>query len=876
MGIRIALAGNPNCGKTTMFNDLTGANQYVGNWPGVTVEKKEGKYTKDKDVTVTDLPGIYSLSPYSPEEIVARDYLLDGDPDVVINLIDATNLERNLYLTTQILELGLPVVIALNMMDLVEKNGDKIDVDKLSRELGCPIVPTSALKGRGMDELVKTAIELGKKGVPAAPQIRFSDEIETALAKIIDVLGSRVSSATARWFAIKVLEGEERTISQLKLTDADKKTVDAIRDALEAELDDDAESIVTSARYDEIASVVDDTVKKSTKGMSTTQKIDRVVTNRFLGLPIFIVIMFFVYWLAVSVGGGVVTDWANDGISGDGWLYTGGEAFDEATAEYEDAQAQITAYVENILGEDEVSGLPSDDSQEVIDALVLAEPEAPEDATDADAMAEYEDAVAEYDDAQATIAAFDEEAQAKHAVATMEVEGDDGEVEEQAITFADYQAALEVEEPDPSDGSWGLWIPGLGAIIGNALEAADVAPWLQSLVMDGIVAGVGAVIGFIPQMVILFLLLGFLELCGYMSRVAFIMDRIFRKFGLSGKSFIPMLIASGCGVPAVMATKTIENEKDRRMTIMTTTMIPCGAKMPIIALVFGAIASGNSDATWYVAPMFYFMGVIAIILSGIMLKKTKLFAGETTPFIMELPQYHMPGVKNILLSMWERVKGYIIKAGTIIFLSTIVIWFLMNFGDAGEGFGLLDSEAPDYMEYSLMAGLGNLLAWIFAPLGFANWQATATAVTGLVAKENVVATVGIITQLGDFGEADPQLWYGFAQMLSGSTAAIVAFCAFNLLCAPCFAAMGTIRQQQRSAKWFWITIGYMCGFAWCVGCMLYQFVGLALGEVSFGIWTVIAIIIAALMLFQIFRPMPNYDKKDEKVARKLETENEAA
>ena len=876
MGIRIALAGNPNCGKTTMFNDLTGANQYVGNWPGVTVEKKEGKYTKDKDVTVTDLPGIYSLSPYSPEEIVARDYLLDGDPDVVINLIDATNLERNLYLTTQILELGLPVVIALNMMDLVEKNGDKIDVDKLSRELGCPIVPTSALKGCGMDELVKTAIELAKKGVPAAPQIRFSDEIETALAKIIDVLGSRVSSATARWFAIKVLENEDRTIAQLKLTDSDKKTVDAIRDALETELDDDAESIVTSARYDEIAGVVDDTVKKSTKGMSTTQKIDRVVTNRFLGLPIFIVIMFFVYWLAVSVGGGVVTDWANDGISGDGWLYTGGEAFDEATAEYEDAQAQITAYVENILGEDEVSGLPSDDSQEVLDALALAEPEAPEDATDADAMAEYQDAVAEYDDAQATIAAFDEEAQANHAVATMEVEGDDGEVEEQAITFADYQAALEVEEPDPSDGSWGLWIPGLGAIIGNALEAADVAPWLQSLVMDGIVAGVGAVIGFIPQMVILFLLLGFLELCGYMSRVAFIMDRIFRKFGLSGKSFIPMLIASGCGVPAVMATKTIENEKDRRMTIMTTTMIPCGAKMPIIALVFGAIASGNSDATWYVAPMFYFMGVIAIIISGIILKKTKLFAGETTPFIMELPQYHMPGVKNILLSMWERVKGYIIKAGTIIFLSTIVIWFLMNFGDAGEGFGLLDSEAPDYMEYSLMAGLGNLLAWIFAPLGFANWQATATAVTGLVAKENVVATVGIITQLGDFGEADPQLWYGFAQMLGGSTAAIVAFCAFNLLCAPCFAAMGTIRQQQRSAKWFWITIGYMCGFAWCVGCMLYQFVGLALGEVSFSIWTVIAIIIAALMLFQIFRPMPNYDKKDEKVARKLETENEAA
>ncbi len=875
MGIRIALAGNPNCGKTTMFNDLTGANQYVGNWPGVTVEKKEGKYTKDKDITVTDLPGIYSLSPYSPEEIVARDYLLDGDPDVVVNLIDATNLERNLYLTTQIIDTGIPVVIALNMMDLVEKNGDKIDIDKLSKELGCPIVPTSALKGRGMDEVMKTAIELGKKGVPAAPTVRFSDEVETALAKIIDVLGSRVTPATARWYAIKVFENEDRTIEQLKLSAADLKSIDAIRTAVEDSLDDDAESIITSARYDEISDIVDGTVKKSAKGMTTTQKIDRVVTNRILGLPIFIVIMFFVYWLAVSVGGGVVTDWANDGISGDGWLYTGREAFDEATAEYEDAQSQVTAYVENILGKDEASDLPSDESQEVLDALAVEEPEAPEDTSDADAMAEYQDAVAEYEDAQATVAAFDEEAQAKNAVATMEVEGDDGSVEEQEITFDDYQAACEVEEPDASDGTWGLWIPGLGAIISDALESADVAPWLQSLVNDGIVAGVGAVIGFIPQMVILFLLLGFLELCGYMSRVAFIMDRIFRKFGLSGKSFIPMLIASGCGVPAVMSTKTIENEKDRRMTIMTTTMIPCGAKMPIIALVFGAIASGNSDATWYVAPMFYFMGVIAIIISGIMLKKTKLFAGETTPFIMELPQYHMPGVKSILLSMWERVKGYIVKAGTIIFLSTIVIWFLMNFGDAGSGFGLLDTEDPDYMEYSLMAGLGNLLAWIFAPLGFANWQATATAVTGLVAKENVVATVGIITQLADFGEADPQLWYGFAQMLGGSTAAIVAFCAFNLLCAPCFAAMGTIRQQQNSAKWFWITIGYMCGFAWCVGCMLYQFVGLALGEVSFSVWTVVAIVIAALMLFQIFRPMPKYDE-EKKSAGKLETEGEAA
>lgn len=864
MGICIALAGNPNCGKTTMFNDLTGANQYVGNWPGVTVEKKEGKYTRDKDVTITDLPGIYSLSPYSPEEIVARDYLLEGGPDAVINLVDATNLERNLYLTSQILNLGVPVVIALNMMDLVEKNGDKIDVDGLSRELGCPIVPTSALKGRGMEDVVKAAIDAARTEKSPASQMKFDAAVEEALVKIEGVLGDKVASNAARWYAIKLFEAEDKTIADLKLSQADLDAISAIRTSIEDDLDDDAESIITAERYDAISHVVDKTVKRTRTGLTTSQKIDRVVTNRWLGLPIFIVIMFFVYWLAVSVGGGVVTDWANDGISGDGWLYTGNAAFDEATEEYEDAHSQVVAYVENILGEDEESELPSDESQEVLDALAAEEPEALEDDADEDAVAEYEDAMAEYEEAQAIVADFDEQAQASHAVATMEVEDEDGNVEEQSITFADYQKALEVEEPDPSDGTWGLWIPGLGAIIADAMEAADVAPWLQSLVNDGIVSGVGAVIGFIPQMVILFLLLGILELCGYMSRVAFIMDRIFRKFGLSGKSFIPMLIASGCGVPAVMSTKTIENEMDRRMTIMTTTMIPCGAKMPIIALVFGALASGDSSATWYVAPMFYFLGVIAIILSGIMLKKTKLFAGEATPFVMELPEYHMPTVKSILLSMWERVKGYIIKAGTIIFLSTIVIWFLMNFGDAGEGFGLLDPDAPDYMEHSLMAGLGNLLAWIFAPLGFDNWQATATAVTGLVAKENVVATVGIITQLADYGEADPQLWFGFLQMLGGSTAAVVAFCAFNLLCAPCFAAMGTIRQQQNSPKWFWITIGYLCGFAWCVGTMLYQFVGLATGEVEFNVFTVVAIVIAAVMLFQIFRPMPKRGEKQEK------------
>lgn len=788
MGIRIALAGNPNCGKTTMFNDLTGASQYVGNWPGVTVEKKEGKYTRDKDVIITDLPGVYSLSPYSPEEIVTRDYLLDGGPDVVVNLVDATNLERNLYLTTQILDLGVPVVVALNMMDLVKKSGDKIDVAGLSKQLGCPIVETTALKGHGMAELMETAVKAAKAGKPAEPKMPFDAQVEEAITKIEGILGNRVSPATARWFAIKLFEGEERTVANMKLSAADLKAVEAIREEVENKLDDDAESIITSERYNAITHVIDKTMKRSHKGMTTTQKIDRVVTNRWLGLPIFVVVMALVYYLAISVGTGVVTDWANDGISGDGFLYTGGAAYEEAVGEWEESVAAA----------------------------------------------------------------------------------------EEAGASEEELALLAEEEPDASDGSWGLWIPGLGAVIGNALEAIDVAPWLQSLVMDGIVAGVGAVIGFIPQMIILFLLLALLEGCGYLARVAFIMDRVFRRFGLSGKSFIPMLVASGCGVPAVTATKTIENEKDRRMTIMTTTMIPCGAKMPIIALVFGAIAGGNTEATWWIAPLFYFLGVIAIIISGIMLKKTKMFAGPTSPFVMELPSYHMPTVKSILMSTWDRIKGYIVKAGTIIFLSTIVIWLLMNFGDAGEGFGLLDTEMDDYIQYSLMAGLGNGIGWIFAPLGFGDWQATVTSITGLVAKENVVATVGILTSLGDVGEADPTMWAAFAALFAGSVPAILAFCAFNLLCAPCFAAIGTIWREMGTAKWTWFTIGYMTIFAWCVGLMFYQFGGLLTGEIGFNVWTVVAIVVLAGMLFQIFRPMPTFDKKKDKVAGELEAEGSVA
>ncbi len=759
MAINIALAGNPNCGKTTMFNDLTGANQYVGNWPGVTVEKKEGKYRGDKEVVITDLPGVYSLSPYTPEEIVTRDYLMSGKPDVVVNLVDATNLERNLYLTTQIIDLGIPVVLALNMMDLVEKNGDSINVAELSRHLGCPVVETSALKGRGMDALMERAIAEAKKGTAPTTEFGFGQKVEEALAKVIDIAGARISGRHARWYAIKLLEGEHLTIDKLNLPAGELSKIAAVREALEDAEDDDAESIITNERYDAIGDVCAECVKKSPKAMTTTQKIDRVVTNRILGIPIFIVIMFLVYYISVSTVGTLVTDWANDGLFGDGWLYTNTEAYDAAVEEFE-----------GVL-----------------------------------------------------------------------------ETAEGAAAFE----AGEIEEPDPAD--YGLYHVGVPVVVGGWLEAVGAAPWVQSLVLDGIIAGVGAVIGFIPQLIVLFILLGFLEGCGYMARVAFIMDRIFRRFGLSGKSFIPMLIASGCGVPAVMATKTIENEKDRRMTIMTTTMIPCGAKLPIIALVFGALAGGDYEATWWVAPLFYFLGLAAIILSCIILKKFRAFAGEVAPFIMELPQYHLPTVKNVLLSMWERVRSYAVKAGTIIFLSSMVIWFLLNFGFYEGSFGLLDSEMDGYIQYSLMAGLGNLLAWVFVPLGFGNWESTVTSITGLVAKENVVATVGVITSLGEAGETDPSLWASFAAMLGGGSAAIMAFCAFNLLCAPCFAAIGTIRRQMMSAKWTWAAIGYMCAFAWCVGLMIYQFAGLATGEFAFGPFTALAVVVVAGMLFLLFR-----------------------
>ena len=770
MAINIALAGNPNCGKTTMFNSMTGANQYVGNWPGVTVEKKEGRYRADKEVVVTDLPGVYSLSPYTPEEIVTRDYLMSGKPDAVINLVDATNLERNLYLTTQIIDLGIPVVVALNMMDLVEKNGDKIDVDALAKRLGCPVVPTSALKGRGMEEVVKAAIEAGKKGAAPATTLRFTNEVEEALAQVIDVAGAAIKGRHARWYAIKLLEGEQLTIDALNLPAAALSKIAAIRERLEDAEDDDAESIITNERYDNITEVCDACVRKSPKTMTTTQKIDRVVTNRILGIPIFIVIMFLVYYISVSTVGTIVTDWANDGLFGDGWLYTGTEQYEAAVEEFE-----------GILETDE------------------------------------------------GVAAFE---------------------------------AGELEEPDPAD--YGFYHVGVPVVVGGWLESIGAAPWVQSLVLDGIIAGVGAVIGFIPQLIVLFILLGFLEGCGYMARVAFIMDRVFRRFGLSGKSFIPMLIASGCGVPAVMATKTIENEKDRRMTVMTTTFIPCGAKLPIIALLMGSIIGDSSTTAAWISPLFYFLGVFAVIASGLMLKKTKLFAGRPTPFVMELPAYHFPAIRSWALHVWERCWAFIKKAGTVIFASTVVVWFLSNFGSYNGSFGFLpamEGIPEEFMDYSVLAMLGNLVAWIFAPLGFSTWQATALTVSGLVAKENVVATAGSLLSVADAAETDPSLWTAFAGMFP-TMGACVAFGAFNLLCAPCFAAMGTIRNQMDSGKWTAIAIGYECVFAWVIGLFINQFYNLlVLGQ--FGIWTVVAIVLLVAMLFQIFRPMPKHAWTDE-------------
>ena len=756
--IRIALAENPNSGKTTLFNALTGSNQFVGNWPGVTVEKKEGKLKKYEGVIITDLPGIYSLSPYTLEEVVARNYLIGERPDAILNIVDATNLERNLYLTTQLVELGIPVVIALNMMDLVKKSGDKIDIDELSKQLKCKIVEISALKGTNVMDAAEAALKAAKE-TKTLPQHSFSGPVEHAIAHIEEAVVHGMPEEQQRWYAIKVFERDDKVLEMLKIEKSTLDHIEADIKAAEKELDDDAESIITNERYIYIAEILKSSYKKANSGrLSDSDKIDRIVTNRWLGLPIFAAVMFLIYWIAMVGVGADATDWANDNLFGDGWhlFGIGSSAYEEAVEEYGDTPAILEAHEkgEKIYTTVDEETLEQSEPVEITDEMV------------------------------------------KNAKEMAEKYGEEG--------------------PDPAD--YGAWIPGIPVIVEKILDAVGCAEWLKGLVLDGIVAGVGAVLGFVPQMLVLFFLLAFVEACGYMARIAFVLDRLFRKFGLSGKSFIPMLVGTGCGVPGIMASRTIENERDRRMTIMTTTFIPCSAKIPFIAMVAGAIFGGSA----WVATSAYFVGMAAIITSGIMLKKTKMFAGNPAPFVMELPAYHMPTLGNVLRSMWERGWSFIKKAGTIILVSTILVWFTSFFGWTDEGFGML---AEDQLDSSILAYIGKGIAWIFAPLGWGNWQAAVASVTGLVAKENIVGTMGIL-----YGAGDMTAWEAMSQAFTGISG--YSFLVFNLLCAPCFAAIGAIKREMNNTKWTWFAILYQCGFAYAVALMINQFGNLFTGNFS--------------------------------------------
>lgn len=781
MSAKIALLGNPNCGKTTLFNALTGSNQFVGNWPGVTVEKKEGKLKGNKEITITDLPGIYSLSPYTLEEVVSRNYLVKENPTVILNIIDGTNLERNLYLTTQLLEFGIPVIVAVNMLDLLEKGKDKVHIDKLSKELGCEVVSISALKGTGIDNLISKLVDYSKNSKSTAITHKFDLRVENAIETIEERLAT--DSPQERFLAIKLLENDS------KVDELINKKVDVadVISQLEDEFDDDTESIITNERYTYISSIIGKCFTHNSKGkLSVTDKIDRIVTNRFLALPIFAAIMFLVYYISVTTWGDVLTNWANDGVFGDGWhlFGIGTSAYEDAAGEYSRADQIIAAITD---GKNEV---------DIVD---------------------------------------DEDAVVEHVAITDDVK-------------SDAEAILEDDEPDPAN--FGVWVPGVPGLLESGLDAINCADWLKSLILDGIVAGVGAVLGFVPQMLLLFLFLAFLEACGYMARVAFIMDRIFRKFGLSGKSFIPMLIGSGCGVPGIMASRTIENDRDRKMTIMTTTFIPCGAKLPVIALIAGAFFGG----AWWVAPSAYFVGVAAVIISGIMLKKTKMFAGEPAPFVMELPAYHMPTVGNVLRSVWERGWSFIKKAGTIILLSTIVLWFLQNFGFVDGSFAMLEEEQLDN---SILAVIGNAINFLFIPIWGnveGGWKLAVAAITGLIAKENVVGTLGVLfVQTSDVAEDGTEYWAQFAAMVPA--VAGYAFLIFNLLCAPCFAALGAIKREMNNAKWFWFAVAYQTGFAYAVSLCIYQF-GKFFLLGSFGIGTVAAVIVLAGLLYFLFRPTP--------------------
>ena len=783
--LKIALAGNPNCGKTTLFNALTGSNQFVGNWPGVTVEKKEGKLKGHKNVIVMDLPGIYSLSPYTLEEVVARNYLIGERPDAILNIIDGTNLERNLYLTTQLVELGIPVVIAVNMMDVVKKNGDKIDIKELSRELGCEVYEISALKGTGIMDAANAAVA-ACTSTKTVPQHTFAGPVEHALAHIEEAVVHNMPEEQQRWYAIKVFERDDKVLAQLNVPKAVLDHVETDIQAAETELDDDAESIITNERYVYIASILKGCYKKKrTNGMTVSDKIDRIVTNRFAALPIFAAVMVLVYFVSISTVGSWATDWVNDGVFGDGF-----HLFGMGTSEYNDAMNEYAE--ENVWTDEMVSTVQNAADAGVIGAdTLLADIEDGDFATFDEDYGSYADSLAE--------AGYD--------------------------ISAIYDAGME-EAPDTSE--FGTWVPSIPVLAENGLNAVGCADWLQGLILDGIIAGVGAVLGFVPQMLVLFIFLGFLEACGYMARVAFVMDRIFRRFGLSGKSFIPMLIGSGCGVPGIMASRTIENERDRRMTVMVTTFIPCGAKMPIIALIAAALFGG----AWWVAPSAYFLGIAAIIISGIMLKKTKMFSGDPAPFVMELPAYHWPTVGNVLRSMWERGWSFIKRAGTIILLSSIIIWAGSSFGVVDGAF-LFDPEMD--LGDSILGIIGGAICWIFSPLGFGNIKATVATIMGLVAKEEVVGVFGVL----DFEGLTPLAGY--------------AFLAFNLLCAPCFAAMGAIRREMNSAKWFWFAVGYQCGFAYIVSLIIYQLGLLFSGSVNV-IGLIFAVLFIVLIVMQLVRP----------------------
>ena len=825
--IKIALAGNPNCGKTTLFNALTGSNQFVGNWPGVTVEKKEGKLKKHDNVVIMDLPGIYSLSPYTLEEVVARNYLVGERPDAILNIIDGTNLERNLYLTTQLTELGIPVVIAINMMDVVRKNGDQINVAELSRELGVRIIEISALKGDGVMEAAEAAVKAAE-GTKTVPMHTFSGPVEHAIAHIEEAAVHNLPEEQQRWYAIKIFERDDKVLEKLSIP-ADVMThIDADIQAAEKELDDDAESIITNERYVYIAELIKSCYKKHNQGqLSASDKIDRIVTNRWLGLPIFAVVMYLVYYIAMVTVGSAATDWANDGLFGDGW-----HLFGMGTSEYTEVADNYTA------------------ASEAISAYYELDTEADDFDPDA-ALADMK--AVQPDSASTTIEVEDEETLAMNDM-TVYYDAIPADADEETTVGMSYLDAVTYfeengfDEPDPAD--YGVWVPGVPVLIGNALEAAGAADWLNGLILDGIVAGVGAVLGFVPQMLVLFLMLAFLEACGYMARIAFVLDRIFRKFGLSGKSFIPMLIGTGCGIPGIMASRTIENERDRRMTIMTTTFIPCGAKVPFIAMVAGAIFGG---AAW-VATSAYFVGMAAIIISGIMLKKTKMFSGDPAPFVMELPAYHWPTLGNVLRSMWERGWSFIKKAGTIILLSTIFVWFTTYFGWAEDGFRMLSDEEIDC---SILAHIGSLIAWIFAPLGWGNWKAAVASITGLVAKENIVGTLGIL-----YGGGDETVYQALGTVFTQISG--YSFLVFNLLCAPCFAAIGAIKREMNNAKWTWFAIGYQCGFAYLCALMVNQFGKAFTGSLNV-IGLVAAIAALAFIIYMLVRPYKEATKLSTKV-----------